>query len=242
MSDDPIDLSELEQLVDREAARLEPRFGRCPFCRRYASSAIGLSSITWSVCQTCAVRWVAGYDLLVRVEDLEIVDELIKSLEKFTEIPRWDHSIMPTTFPGGFAPMRRDTTASLGIDPRAFQTEKDNPVLPGLTREERVRVTDLLVRDLREHPLTERNLMTGKLVPRGDHIWDRIRDVSIDDNGRTVADVLQRPEIAAPSLAVRDCVALFLQLQDRRAALEEQLAGIIHVVDALRHSEETLTK
>jgi len=79
--------ADLEASIDRDSARLEPRFGTCPVCLRNASAAISIGPITWALCRLCQVRWFAGYDLLERIDDDSILPELMESLAQFEQLP-----------------------------------------------------------------------------------------------------------------------------------------------------------
>lgn len=126
--------------------------------------------------------------------------------------------------------MRRENTtapASFGIDPRRFQGPKDGKVFSSLTDDQVIRVTDVVLRDLREYPLTKRHPMSGCVMIDNHHaMWTRIRDVVIDEKGTTVGRVLQRPEIPAPVFALRDAISLLVDLREKRAELAARLADL----------------
>jgi len=228
---------ELEASVDRDGARLEPRFGNCPVCSRGASAAISIGPIVWSVCRLCGTRWHAGDDLLERVEDDELLGPLLESLATFAEIRT--PGIPPISKNRGDGMKTKETKQNYQIDPHQFLTPKEARILPGLTAQQRVRLTDLVLADLREHPLTRRNRATGKLMPDA-HVWDRIRAAEIDDSGRKVDQILCfNPEIQAPSLTLTKLVQLLLDVRERRAALVKQLADL-EIVEAAVAESDTL--
>jgi len=131
----------------------------------------------------------------------------------------------------------REKQQSFNIDPHLFLSSKEARILPGLTKEQRIRLTDLVIADLREHPLTRRNRANGKLMP-DPHVWDRIRSAQIDESGRTVDQILCfNPEIQAPSLTLEKLVQLLLDVRERRAALAKQLSDLDVIERAFSQSE-----
>jgi hypothetical protein len=68
--------AELDAIDRRRWPRFESRFGVCPSCGKGATRVSALSSICWSVCESCLVRWYAGEGFLegeAALEDMALL-------------------------------------------------------------------------------------------------------------------------------------------------------------------------
>ena len=85
------------------------------------------------------------------------------------------------------------------LDPRSLQGPKDSPFLPLSYPEERRTLTAHVIRDLRDHPQTERHYLTGAPLVNEDPTWHRIRALPVrEDGGTRSTKALLRRTTAVP--------------------------------------------
>ena len=110
-----------------------------------------------------------------------------------------------------------------------------------LTDDQCIAVTDRVLADLKEFPLTARHPMSGRIMITNFHaMWQRIRNLPVDEKGTTVGRVLQRPEIPAPVFALRDGISLIVDLRERRAELAARLADLDVIESAFAPAPEAV--
>jgi hypothetical protein len=239
--DDPTLLwGELYASVLRAAPRLDYRFPPYPCCDLPPSWAGNIGGLCWCACLSCNVRWQTSENIIDPAPDeaLHAFMVLLGDCIDLTPLPDPPaFSVTATILREETSTMKQTPTASFNINPRVFQGPRDNKLFSGLSDAQCIAVTDHLLRDLREFPLTERHPMTGRLFAKADHMWQRIRNLPIDDRGNTVGRVLQRPEIPSPVFALRDCIVLFLDLREKRALLARQLHDLDAIAEVFASSE-----
>lgn len=79
---------ELDTITDESAARIEPKFGHCPVCRRTGTAAFVFVTSTWVICDTCKTRWYAGDRLLRPVRDDDWNEYVAYVMADMTELEK----------------------------------------------------------------------------------------------------------------------------------------------------------
>lgn len=250
MDDASLVWGELLRDAHARAPRLDPFiWGFCPSCGLSPSDGGNFVGIHWACCLTCRARWIVTLPpayALYQLDD-DSAAEFALVLSECIDIEPLPAEILPPeilisdTSRQETSTMRNTTPAALksfGIDLHRFAGPKENKVLSSLTADQRIAVTDRVLADLKEFPLTARHPMSGRILVTNYHaMWSRIRDLTIDDKGNTVGRVLQRVEIPAPALALKDVIVLFLDLREKRALLERQLHDLDAIEAAFASSE-----
>ncbi len=240
--------AELDLIDARFWVRLEERFGRCPVCRRPATSVSLVVPITWGVCDPCETRWPLGDVLQFHRELFEAeladvsADERVEIEENaMGEVMRGlAECFQAPNAPKGVTVGRQspEQPESFGVDFRIFQGPRDRRILPNSSPRDRIRLTDLVLHDLREHPLTRRNIRTGELILQGHGAWDRLRACVIDDQtGCTVERFLCEYHADSGGLTELDALLeLLLSVKDRRTVLERELSSLDKIGQAFAAS------
>ena len=104
------------------------------------------------------------------------------------------------------------------LDPRSLQGPKDSPFLPLSYPEERRTLTAHVIRDLRDHPQTERHYRTGAPLVNEDPTWHRIRALPVREDGLTVDQLLRR-DSGTPGFELRWLMTALLCAREKRVEL-----------------------
>jgi hypothetical protein len=104
------------------------------------------------------------------------------------------------------------------IDPDAFRGPKDPPFLEGSYAEERQGLTGHVIRDLRDHPQTERNRITGRILVNPHGLWEWVRALPVRADGLTVEQLFKRRG-DAPLLRLRELADWLFGACDRHREL-----------------------